>query len=364
MVETVSAQVKVLEDAAESLLQAVSSVGADAESAAEAASNATGSAQAVAVAAEALTTAITEIGKEVAHSTEVARRAVGLADETQTVVAGLSETATSIGQVVEMIGGIAAQTNLLALNATIEAARAGEAGRGFAVVAGAVKTLATQTASSTNEITAQIEAIQTVSQTAARAIDRVAGTIHEISDVAQKVTTAVQGQMASTNEIAANIQGTARASEVVTDRMVSVLGARSRSELHAQSVKSTADTLTVHVCNLQQSLTRVVRTATTDSDRRAHERHACTVATVVRPATKGTFEALIVDVSRGGLRLADPGPLRKGETVSISLTASGFTQRAVVRSVNSAGAHLAFSQGDIAEADVEAILAGGAVRAA
>ncbi|MGY4346269.1 methyl-accepting chemotaxis protein [Bradyrhizobium sp. GM7.3] len=75
---------------------------------------------------------------------------------------GLQKSAGRIGEVVGLINTIAQQTNLLALNATIEAARAGEAGRGFAVVASEVKSLASQTAKATEEISEQIADIQKV----------------------------------------------------------------------------------------------------------------------------------------------------------------------------------------------------------
>ncbi|WP_369292641.1 methyl-accepting chemotaxis protein [Bradyrhizobium yuanmingense] len=71
-------------------------------------------------------------------------------------MAGLAAAAERIGSVVQLIAAIAQQTNLLALNATIEAGRVGEAGKGFAIVAQEVKSLASQTAQATVEISGQI----------------------------------------------------------------------------------------------------------------------------------------------------------------------------------------------------------------
>ncbi len=90
---------------------------------------------------------------DISRLTEEIERAAGVIDQ-------LSESSRGIGGVLEVINGIAEQTNLLALNAAIEAARAGEAGRGFAVVADEVRTLASRTQASTQEIRAMIERLQ------------------------------------------------------------------------------------------------------------------------------------------------------------------------------------------------------------
>jgi methyl-accepting chemotaxis protein len=106
------------------------------------------------------------------------------AEQTDSTVRGLSEAGTRIGVVVELIGKIAAQTNLLALNATIEAARAGEAGKGFAVVASEVKGLAAQTARPTEDIAAQIGAMQSITEEAVQAIRRIGATIGDLNEIA------------------------------------------------------------------------------------------------------------------------------------------------------------------------------------
>ena len=175
--------------------------------------------QGVAAAAGTLSATVREIGSHMARAAEVAGRATQEAGQTDETVRALAEAAQRINQIVLLIGTIAEQTNLLALNATIEASRAGAAGRGFGVVAGEVKALATRTARATQEIEAQILAIQEQTGQAVAAIGRIGGTIEELGSITRSVAAAVEGQGASTAAIADSAERAALRTGAVSDNL-------------------------------------------------------------------------------------------------------------------------------------------------
>ncbi|MGA2994445.1 methyl-accepting chemotaxis protein [Bradyrhizobium sp.] len=196
--------------------------------------------QTVASATEELSASINEISRQVAESTGIAGEAVSQAERTNAQVHALADAAQRIGDVVKLISGIAGQTNLLALNATIEAARAGEAGKGFAVVASEVKSLATQTAKATEEITAQVAAIQEATGSSVQAIQAIGETISRVNHIAAAIAAAVEQQGAATQEIARNVQQAAAGTTEVSGHIASVSQAAGETGVAAGEVLGSA----------------------------------------------------------------------------------------------------------------------------
>jgi methyl-accepting chemotaxis protein len=213
------------------------------EVAQKASSDASTSVDSVAAAAEELSASINDISQQASHAADIAGRAVDEARKTDGTVQGLASSAGRIGEVVGLINSIAAQTNLLALNATIEAARAGEAGRGFAVVASEVKSLASQTARATEEISEQISDIQKVAGEAIDAIKGIGSIIGEVNEVATAIAAAVQEQGAATQEITRSTQFAAQGTRNVSENITGVRTDADAAAAAAENVKGASETL-------------------------------------------------------------------------------------------------------------------------
>jgi methyl-accepting chemotaxis protein len=231
-----------------------------ADAAAGASGQAFESVNTVADRSEELSAAAAEITHQVTRSSNIAIKAVAEANETNEMMRGLANSADKIGEVVGLISAIAGQTNLLALNATIEAARAGEAGKGFAVVASEVKSLATQTAKATEEITGQINAIQLSTRSAAGAIERVSHTIMEISDIAGSVASAVGQQGIATQDITQNVTRAALGAREAATNIAGVREAAAETDHVADDVLKASRDLAQRADTLHHEVDRFLAT--------------------------------------------------------------------------------------------------------
>jgi methyl-accepting chemotaxis protein len=212
--------------------------------------------QSVASATEELSASVDEIGRRVKESSEIAVAAVRQAEQTDGRIGKLSRAAQEIGDVVKLITAIAEQTNLLALNATIEAARAGDAGRGFAVVASEVKSLASQTAKATDEISNHISGMQGATQESVAAIKEIGGTIGRISDIASTIASAVEQQSSATQEIARSVQNVAQGTQEAAANVMHVNRGATETGSASEEVLSSARTLSSESTRLREELDR------------------------------------------------------------------------------------------------------------
>jgi methyl-accepting chemotaxis protein len=240
IVRSVSTAAAGMQTTAQSMTATASDASARAATVGAASQSASNNVGTVAAAAEELSSSVAEISRQVARSSEIASKAVGDAERTNATVGALSTGAEKIGEVVKLIHSIAAQTNLLALNATIEAARAGESGRGFAVVASEVKALANQTAKATEEISAQVAAMQASTSDAVVSIGGITETIAQMSEITVSISAAIDQQGNATREIARNIQSVAAGSSEISAHIGGVTTAAAATGTAASDVLSNA----------------------------------------------------------------------------------------------------------------------------
>lgn len=194
--------------------------------------------------------------KVVEHTIESINRLADDVNRSADVIASLGTDADQIGTVINVISSIAEQTNLLALNAAIEAARAGEQGRGFSVVADEVRTLATRTQQSTDEIQRMIERLQSGARSAVSemqssqaqsrdtieradearsSLQQITHSVSTITEMNTQIASAAEEQTAVADEISKSVQQIADIADKATHNAEELAGTASQmGELEAR----------------------------------------------------------------------------------------------------------------------------------
>jgi methyl-accepting chemotaxis protein len=342
IIATLNGEISSLRSSSEVLTGAANSVFDQAQAASQASSGAADNAQTVAAATEELGASIREISGQAQRASLIVTEAAEAAKKTDRDVAGLSDSAQRIGAVVELIQSIAGQTNLLALNATIEAARAGEAGKGFAVVASEVKALAMQTAKATQDIAAQIGAVQGSTDVAVGSIRKIATQVGEIHGITTGIAAAVEQQEAATQEISQNVAQAADGSRLAASTVDGVTATANETRQQSERLVGASTQLGTAAQHLSDSVDVFIKEVATDiEERRASARRRITRVVIITAAGERR-ETQSVDVSLTGVKIDNIPGLTPGMHLDVDFGSGPIA--ATVVWAGSAGAGLKFTQ--------------------
>jgi methyl-accepting chemotaxis protein len=200
-----------------------------------------------------------EISRQLGQTLEVVQCAANEASISNAEIIGLAQATQKIGDVVKLIREFSEQTNLLALNATIEAARAGQAGKGFGVVASEVKLLATQSGKATEEIAAQVLAVQTSANDTIDAIGRITSRMQEINQFASAVVMSVETQNAATGEISNNVANAAEGAKAIASVIGNVASSATETLTSARTVLTASEAAETAANDLRNEIDAFLR---------------------------------------------------------------------------------------------------------
>ncbi len=258
-IETVSGSAQQLAQTSETMSDVSYNTSEKANSAASESDQATTYLQSIVTSVDEMANSAKNISNQILHSGDIVKTTVEKIHKAEEISSHLTEANQKISKVVEIIHSIASQIDLLAINAAVEAAHAGESGKGFSVVAGEVKSLAKQTSQATEEISHQIEHIQSVSTKVVEIFKEIKKSIMEVEQYSAFVETAADDQTKSVTRIVGNISAAAVGIHNIANYIKDVMDSANRASDSSQEVLSAAKLLTDESDSLNKEVQRFLQ---------------------------------------------------------------------------------------------------------